>query len=146
MDARALNKGFATSSARISEGLHALNHMTSSKQAVVERPINRRQFVSMGGTAGMAALVTHGTLLPTMAADQVGSPSQRSIMKVGTQQGPVTDAMLRFFKRHAVTHLGADLPRTQGPGKLEGLLKFRERVETHGLTLASEGRAPGAPL
>jgi mannonate dehydratase len=98
--------------------------------------MNRRQFVSLGGTVGMAAVLAHGLPLSTMAADQVVSPSPRSIMKVGTQQGPVTDAMLRFFKRHAVTHLGADLPRTQGPGKLDGLLKFRERVETHGLTLA----------
>src|ERR1035437_10304563 len=107
--------------------------MTSPRGTARQRPMNRRQFVS---TVGMAAVVAHGTLLPTMAADQVGLPSQRSNMKVGTQQGPATDAMLRFFKRHAVTHLGADLPRTQGPVKLEELLKLRERVESHGLTLA----------
>jgi D-mannonate dehydratase len=72
--------------------------------------MNRRQFVS---TVGMAAVMAHGTLLPTMAADQVGSPSQRSIMKVGTQQGPVTDAMLRFFMimpDHMPTH--ADDPES----------------------------------
>jgi mannonate dehydratase len=56
-------------------------------------------------------------------------------MKVGTQQGPLTEAMLQYFKRHGVTHLCASVPRSQGAWRLEEVLRLRESVEAHGLKL-----------
>lgn len=71
----------------------------------------------------------------TALAAQNPARSKPSLMKVGTQQGPVTDAMLQYLKRHGVSHICAAVPRTKDSWQFDDLVRLRELVEAHGLQL-----------
>jgi mannonate dehydratase len=72
----------------------------------------------------------------TASAASRSARSKPALMKVGTQQGPVTEAMLQYLKRHGVSHLCAGVPRSKDGWKMDDLLRLREMVEAHGLQLA----------
>jgi len=100
--------------------------------------MKRRDFLSMAGAAGVGTVVAgmKGLGATAMAAPNA-SASKPALMKVGTQQGPVNDVMLQYFKRHGVSHICATVPRTKGGGwQMDDLLRLRESVEAHGLQLA----------
>jgi len=99
--------------------------------------MKRRDFFSIAGAAGAGTIVAGMSGLGTTAlAAQKSARSRPAPMKVGTQQGPVSDAMLQYFKRHGVSHLCAGVPRGKdGDWKMEDLLRLRELVESHGLRL-----------
>ena len=100
--------------------------------------MKRREFFSIAGAAGAGTIVAGmNGLGATARAAQNTAHSKPALMKVGTQQGPVTDAMLQYFKRHAVSHICAAVPRTQDGGwRMEDLMRLREQVQAHGLHLA----------
>ncbi|MCX6899387.1 MAG: mannonate dehydratase [Verrucomicrobia bacterium] len=102
--------------------------------------MKRRDFFSIAGTAGVGTIVAGMSGLSAAAlAAQKTARSKPSLMKVGTQQGPVTDAMLQYFKRHGVSHICATVPRAKDAKdgwQIEDLFRLRELVETHGLQLA----------
>ena len=84
----------------------------------------------MAGMSGLGA---------TARADQNTARSKPALMKVGTQQGPVTEAMLQYFKRHGVSHICAAVPRGKDAKEgwqLDDLLRLRELVAAHDLELA----------
>jgi mannonate dehydratase len=97
--------------------------------------MNRREFLSAAGVGAIAA----------MRSDFSGAASESkrdgihrgALMKVGTQMGPTSDAMLRFFARHGVKNIcGHPERRGRGGGwTLDDLLRLRERVESHGIQL-----------
>jgi mannonate dehydratase len=93
--------------------------------------MKRRDFFSIAGAAGVGTVAVGMTALAARAAAR----PKAALMKVGTQQGPVNDAMLQYFKRHGVSHLCAAVPRTPDGWQYEELLRLRERIEAHGLHL-----------
>jgi mannonate dehydratase len=96
-----------------------------------ELRMDRRAFVAaVAGIPAVAEAVAAG------AAPAQGErrPAQ---MKVGTQQGPTTDEMLQYFKRHACVHI-CGYPATSGPNRCatrEDLERLRDRVEKHDISL-----------
>jgi mannonate dehydratase len=88
--------------------------------------MDRRQFV----TAAIAAPVSQ--VLKPAASD----PPKRALMKVGTQHGD-SDAILRVMAGFGVNHICSRLPSTRLDEKwsVESLSKFREHIESFGITL-----------
>ncbi len=58
-------------------------------------------------------------------------------MRLGCQSGPQTDECLEFFKRHGVSGIcaSAPAPKDRRMWEVDELLRIRERVERHGLSL-----------
>ncbi len=108
--------------------------------------MNRREFVSL---AGIAAAVPGSLFCARSSATEAAAKSQstndspgalvsqRATMVVGTQIGPTSNEMLQFFARHGLKnicgHPSASGPR--GAWTLDDLLRLRERVESHGISL-----------
>jgi mannonate dehydratase len=102
--------------------------------------MNRREFVNAAIAASVAqstgvaqGLVPAGNAAATQA--RAGRPT-RALMKVGTQHGD-SDAILRACAGFGVDHICSRLPSTKLDEKwsVESLTKFREHVESFGLTL-----------
>src|SRR5947208_9026992 len=96
--------------------------------------MDRRQFVRIAGTAGVAQ-----GLNPAIAfadAVQMPRPSTRALMKVGTQHGD-SDAILRVMAGFGVNHICSRLPsvRLDDKWSADALSKLREHVESFGITL-----------
>jgi mannonate dehydratase len=93
--------------------------------------MDRRAFVA--GVAGIPALAK----AVTVHAGPPQGERRRALMNVGTQQGPTSDEMLQYFKRHACDHI-CGYPATSGPDRcatLDDLQRLRDRVEAHGVSL-----------
>lgn len=87
--------------------------------------MNRRGFFS--AAAGAAAAVR---VRPVNAA----APPAR--MKVGCQEGPTTDELVRFWARHGVRNVCGTLgSRAPGPYTVAELSELRERCNRHGVSL-----------
>jgi mannonate dehydratase len=93
--------------------------------------MNRRQFVTVAGGAGVAQAVT-----PAVAAIEAAAPPKPALMKVGTQHGD-SDAILRVLAGFGVNHICSRLPsiRLDEQWSVDALSKFREHVESFGVTL-----------
>ncbi|MDP6372966.1 MAG: mannonate dehydratase [Vicinamibacterales bacterium] len=89
--------------------------------------MKRRQFFSIA-TLGSAALAAR----PSRANQ---APTAR--MRLGTQRGPTTDAMLSYFARHGVEGICGYPPSEDegGDWSLELLSRLREQCEAHGIAL-----------
>jgi mannonate dehydratase len=102
--------------------------------------MNRRSFLSTAGFAagaGAAAMIVPGSGREPAADAEDSSARSRALMKVGTQMGPTSPRMLEFFARHGVKNICGHPPRTgpNGSWNLDDLLRLRERVESHGISL-----------
>jgi mannonate dehydratase len=73
---------------------------------------------------------------PLRATEQSASKSRRALMKVGTQHGD-SDAILRVLAGFGVNHICSRLPsvRLDDKWSVESLSRFREHVESFGITL-----------
>ena len=103
--------------------------------------MDRRKFLSVGGTAaGAAALTGCGETTPNGgegggAAKQEMRPMR---MHVGTQRGPTNPEMLQYFKRHGINHIVGYPPRPpadRGYWLDEEVVQTREMCEKHGIEL-----------
>jgi mannonate dehydratase len=94
--------------------------------------MNRREFVSVAGIGGAAALAT-----PRLGAAAPASPSGPS-MVVGCQRAPTDARRLSHFKRHGVDHICGYPAEADGAGgwTAESLRRLRELCESQGVTLA----------
>jgi len=92
--------------------------------------MNRREFV----TTAVVAPVAQG-LAPRGSAPASAAP-KRALMKAGTQHGD-SDAILRGLAGFGVNHICTRLPSTRLDEKwsVDALSKFREHVESFGITL-----------
>ncbi len=110
--------------------------------------MNRRKFLTAArnvaysaATMGTAALGSGCSSEESSAGKPGGSQSAiqaaKSRIKLGTQRGPTTDEMLRYFKRHGVDHICGypPDPGERGSWSREELEQMRERVESHGIGL-----------
>jgi mannonate dehydratase len=82
-------------------------------------------------------LATPLLVAPLGAAAQTAAPSSpRALMKVGTQHGD-SDAILRVLAGFGVNHICSRLPsvRLDEQWSVESLSRFREHVESFGITL-----------
>jgi mannonate dehydratase len=87
--------------------------------------MNRRLFFSAAGA---------GLLAPRIEA-RAAAPA-RARMKVGCQEGPLTDDRLRFLARNGVRHVCGSFPaRPPGPYTVEELGKLSERCRAQGISL-----------
>jgi mannonate dehydratase len=101
--------------------------------------MNRRDFVRLTGS-GVAA----GSLAEAVVSAQVAAqaPARRAtgapkaLMKAGTQHGD-SDSILRVLAGLGVNHICSRLPsaKMDAAWSVESLTKFREHVESFGLTL-----------
>src|SRR5262245_10975884 len=93
--------------------------------------MRRREFVSVAGLGGAAALAEPGR---TLAAS---SPSGAS-MVVGCQRAPTDARRLQHFKRHGVDRICGYPAEADGPSgwTAESLRRLRELCDSHGVTLA----------
>src|SRR5205085_67370 len=88
--------------------------------------MDRRQFVGAAFAAPLAQAIR-----PPAA-----TPAVRALMKVGTQHGD-SDAILKVLAGFGVNHICSRLPSTRLDEKwsVESLSRFREHVESFGITL-----------
>ena len=104
--------------------------------------MNRREFVRLAGsgmTAGaLAETVVSAQTAATPAAKQTrnAAPPGRARMKVGTQHGD-SDEILRVLAGFGVNNICSRLPSASldAAWSVESLTRFRERVESFGITL-----------
>jgi mannonate dehydratase len=96
--------------------------------------MNRRKLFAAAGVLAPAALVRRVSAREPAAGGSGGRPGG---MKVGCQQGPTTDELLRFFARHGVRNICGsfgDRP-AGGPLTVPELEGLRERCARHGISL-----------
>ena len=95
--------------------------------------MQRRQFVSLAGLAGLGAL-TPGT--PTRAATDQPRPAGAT-MVAGCQRAPTDARRLQHFKRHGVDHICGYPGNEDEPASwsVESLTRLRELCESHGVAL-----------
>jgi len=91
--------------------------------------MNRRRFFSATGAGVLAPLGARA------APARLPSPPAR--MKVGCQEGPTTDAWLRFFARHGVRNVCGSFAGGRAPGALtvEELERMRDQCAKYGVSL-----------
>ena len=102
--------------------------------------MNRRKFLTAARSAAYVGTASLG--LGCSAEDSpAGKPGTgrltKSRIKLGTQRGPTSNEMLRYFKRHGVDHICGypPDPGERGSWSREDLEQLRERVESHGIGL-----------
>ncbi len=89
--------------------------------------VTRRDFIRLAGAAAVSAA-------PVAAQ---APPRRPALMKLGTQQGPTSDEMLRYFAQFGVKNV-CGYPEKSGPHRTstgDDLKRLRERVESFGLRL-----------
>ena len=95
--------------------------------------MKRREFVSMAGLAGAAALARPGLAAepPTLAR------AAGATMVVGCQRAPTDARRLQHFKRHGVDHICGYPGNEDDPASwsVESLTQLRELCESHGVSL-----------
>ena len=93
--------------------------------------MNRRDFVSSAGLAGLGSLVRPS---PVSASEPAIASSS---MVVGCQRSPTDAPRLDYFKRHGVEHICGYPPNDQDSASwsVESLSKLRELCEAHGVAL-----------
>ena len=101
--------------------------------------MNRREFVRMTATGVAAAQAAEAVVSAQVAAQPAGprgQPAPKPRMKVGTQHGD-SDSILRVLAGFGVNNICSRLPspKMDDAWSVESLTKFRERVESFGLTL-----------
>ena len=93
--------------------------------------MNRRQFISSSGAAGVA--LSSGLAPQAAAAD----PPKRALMKLGCQSAPTNETHLKYFARYGVRNI-CGYP-TIADGRLyatvEELTKMRELAEQNGISI-----------
>jgi mannonate dehydratase len=97
--------------------------------------MNRRQFVTVAGGAGIVQAVRPAVAVVEGAAE-AAAPPKPALMKAGTQHGD-SDAILRVLAGFGVNHICSRLPsvRLDEKWSVDALAKFREHVESFGVTL-----------
>ena len=102
--------------------------------------MNRREFVRLTG-AGSVAVTTlaEGVVTAQIAAKPQSPPAGKrgaARMKAGTQHGD-SDGILRAMAGFGVNHICSRLPsaKLDAAWSVESLSRFKERVESFGLTL-----------
>ncbi len=92
----------------------------------------RRDFVK---SAALPAAV--GTIGLSCARHAAAASDKPIRVKLGCQSGPLTDDRLEFMRRHGVEAVCGSPAATPGSGiwEIDQLLKLRDRVEKHGITL-----------
>ena len=90
--------------------------------------MNRRHFLALTGVgAGIVSRVTP-------ARGRGALPPVR--MKVGCQEGPTSEPLLRFWARHGVRNIcGSFADRGSGPYTVAELTGLRDRCARHGISL-----------
>jgi mannonate dehydratase len=99
--------------------------------------MNRRDFVRLTGSGLTAGALAESTVAAQVASrPAAGQASSRARMKAGTQHGD-SDPILRVLAGFGVNHICSRLPSAEmGPEwSVDALTKFREHVESFGLTL-----------
>ena len=101
--------------------------------------MNRREFVKLSGT-GMTAAAFGDAALSARAAERPAIPPTGPLpkvkFKVGTQHGD-SDAILKAMAAFGCNNICSNLPspRMDENWTVEALVRLRERVESHGLSL-----------
>jgi len=99
--------------------------------------MNRREFVTAAGAAVASAAPPFDSLaLNASTSELAQAKPKRATMKVGTQHGD-SDAILRVLAGFGVNHICSRLPsvRLDEKWSVDSLSRFREHVESFGLTL-----------
>jgi mannonate dehydratase len=101
--------------------------------------MNRRDFVRLTGTgvaAGSLAEAVVSARVAEQGASRRAGAAPKALMKVGTQHGD-SDAILRVLAGFGVNHICSRLPseKMDDAWSVESLTRFREHVESFGLTL-----------
>jgi mannonate dehydratase len=93
--------------------------------------MNRREFVSLAGVAGAAALANG------REASSAPAPVSRATMVVGCQRAPTDARRLQHFKRHGVDHICGYPANRDDPAAwtVEGLQRLRDLCDSHGVAL-----------
>src|SRR5512140_758998 len=94
--------------------------------------LRRRDFILASALAPSA--LNAGSNSPAGGNLPAGPPMR---IKLGCQSGPLTEERLEFMRRHSVEAVCGtpDAPRDGRMWETEELLRLKERIERHGLTL-----------
>jgi mannonate dehydratase len=95
--------------------------------------MRRREFVSVAGAAGAAALAK-----PGLAAAEPPAGGSKPAMVVGCQRAPTDARRLQHFKRHGVESICGYPEKGDEPASwtAPALRQLRDLCESHGVTLA----------
>jgi mannonate dehydratase len=99
--------------------------------------MNRRKLFAAVGLIGPAAASARALAAAPAAADPVDGKRLPVRMKVGCQQGPTSEELLRFFARHGVRNICGSFGDRPGDGPLtvEELAGMRDLCARHGISL-----------
>ena len=109
--------------------------------------MNRREFLSVGAAAGIAAaagcIATDARTRP--AAEPSARPARsQALMKLGCQRfGAGSDAILQFYARNGVQYIAAN---PDGPWTAENIRKARERANAYGINIIAAHVSAGNVL
>src|SRR5690349_9221203 len=91
--------------------------------------VTRRGLFGAAAAVGVAAGKTAGAAAPRRAPP--------AAMKLGCQQGPTTEPLLRFFARHGVRNICGSLPDRTGQAVhgIDELRRLHEQCAAQGISL-----------
>jgi mannonate dehydratase len=94
--------------------------------------MNRRRFLAAGALGAQVV----GAGAARAREDKPARKKTGAGMVVGCQSGPTTEARLRYFARHGVTHICGELEgRGPGPYTVDELQRLRDLCSKHGVSL-----------
>ena len=107
--------------------------------------MNRREFLSLGAVAGVAAAAGCVTAdARTSASPRTASPKpSTALMKLGCQRFGAKDDCLQFYARYGVGYIAAG---PDGPWTAENIRKTRERAQAYGIDIVATHIPPGNVL